>query len=45
MQRDAGALHGHVGSCSHGDSDLRLRESGRVVDAVSGHGDGAALLL
>ena len=36
-QGDAATFHGDVGSRAHGDSDLRLRQRGRVVDAVSGH--------
>ncbi len=44
-QRDARALDGHVRARAHGDAHLRLRQRRRVVDAVTGHGDDAALAL
>src|SRR5271155_5220790 len=44
-QRDPRALHRDVGPCPHRDSDLRLRESRRVVDTVSRHRDDPALRL
>ena len=44
-QRDAGALHRHVGAGAHRDADVGLRQRRRVVDAVAGHGDHAALGL
>jgi len=31
--------------CAHSDSHVRLREGGRVADAVADHGDDAALAL
>ena len=43
-QRDAGALHRHVGAGAHRDADVGLRQRRRVVDAVAGHGDALALL-
>jgi hypothetical protein len=40
------ALFGHVGAGDpHGDADIGALERGRVVDAVSGHGDDVALAL
>ena len=42
-QRHAGALHGDVGAGAHRDADVGLGKRGRVVDAVAGHGDDAAL--
>src|ERR1039458_1383686 len=36
-QGDAGALHRHVGTCAHRNSDLSLAEGGCVVDTVAGH--------
>ena len=42
-QRDAGALHGHVGAGAHGDADVGLGERRRVVDAVARHRHDAAL--
>jgi hypothetical protein len=42
-QGHAGALHGDVGAGAHGDADIGGGERGRVVDAVAGHGDDAAL--
>ena len=42
-QRDAGALDGDFGAGAHGDADIGLGQRGRVVDAVAGHGDDAAL--
>ena len=44
-QRDLSAVHRHVGSRSHGDAHVCLRQGRRVVDAVSGHGDDAAFFL
>ena len=44
-QGDAAALHGDVGAGAHGDAHVGLRERGRVVDAVAGHGDHSSLLL
>ena len=44
-QRDLGAVHRHVGSRSHGDAHVCLRQGRRVVDAVSGHGDDASFFL
>ena len=43
-QRDAGAFDRDVGSRPHGDADVGGGERRRVVDAVAGHGDDAALL-
>ena len=40
-----GALHGDVGAGAHGDADVGRGERRRVVDAVAGHGDDAALRL
>ncbi len=37
-ERDAGALHGHVGAGAHGDADVGLGEGGGIVDAVARHG-------
>ena len=42
-QRDAGALHRDVGAGAHGDADVGRGERRRVVDAVAGHRDDAAL--
>ena len=36
-QRDACALHRHVGARAHRDADVRLRERGGVIDAVARH--------
>ena len=44
-ERDGRALHGDVGAGAHGDADLGLRERRRIVDAVAGHRDKAALVL
>jgi len=44
-ERDGRALHGDVGAGAHGDTDLRLRERRRIVDAVAGHRDKPALVL
>ena len=44
-QRDAGALDRDVGARAHGDADVGGGERRRVVDAVAGHGDLAALRL
>jgi hypothetical protein len=30
-QRHAGVFHGHIGTGTHGDADLRLREGGSVI--------------
>ena len=35
--------HGHVGAGAHGDADIGGGQRRRVVDAVAGHGDHAAL--
>ena len=43
QQRDAGALDGDVGAGAHGDADIGRGQRRRVVDAVAGHGDHAAL--
>ncbi len=43
QQRDAGALDGDVGAGAHGDADVGGGQRRRVVDAVAGHGDDAAL--
>ena len=45
QQRDAGALDRHVGARAHGDADIGCGQRRRVVDAVAGHGDDAALRL
>src|SRR5215469_481316 len=45
QQGDAGALHGDVGSGSHGNANLGLGECGGVVDTVASHRDGPSLLL
>ena len=42
-QRDAGALDGDVGAGAHGDADVGRGQRRRVVDAVAGHRDDAAL--
>ena len=42
-QRHAGALHRDVGAGAHRDADIGGGERRRVVDAVAGHGDDAAL--
>ncbi len=42
-QRDAGALHRHVGAGAHRDADVGGGQRGRIVDAVAGHRDDAAL--
>ena len=44
-QGDAGAFDGDVGAGAHGDADIGRGEGGRIVDAVTGHGDDAALAL
>ena len=44
QQRHAGAFHGDVGAGAHGDADIGGGQRRRVVDAVAGHGDDAALL-
>ena len=44
-QRDAGALDGDVGAGAHGDADIGGGQRRRIVDAVAGHGDDAALGL
>ncbi len=44
-QRDAGALHRHVGAGAHRDADVGLRQRRRVVDAVAGHRDATPLAL
>src|SRR5579863_1593846 len=44
-ESDSGAFDGDVGSRPHGDSDVGLRQSGRVVDAVTGHGNDVAFGL
>jgi hypothetical protein len=43
QQRDAGAFDGDIGAGAHGDADIGGGERRRVVDAVAGHGDDAAL--
>ena len=42
-QRDAGAFHRDVGAGAHGDADVGCGQRRRVVDAVAGHRDDAAL--
>ena len=44
-QRDARAFDGDVGSRSHGDADIGLRERGSVVHSVACHGDDVAFGL
>ena len=44
-ERDGRALHRDVGARAHRDADVGLRERRRVVDAVAGHRDDAALAL
>ena len=44
-ERDAGALHRDVGAGAHRDADVGLGQRRRVVDAVAGHRDDAALGL
>ena len=44
-QDDVGGLNRHVGAGADRNPDVRLRECGRVVDAVAHHGDLAALGL
>ena len=39
------ALHRDIGTGAHRNADLRLRQSRRVIDPVSGHRDDPALLL
>jgi hypothetical protein len=39
------AVHRHVGAGAHGDADIGLGQRRRVVDAVAGHRDDAALGL
>jgi hypothetical protein len=41
--RDAGALHRHIGAGAHRDADVRGGQRGGVVDSVAGHRDHAAL--
>lgn len=43
-QRDARALHGHVGAGTHGDTDVGFTQSRCVIDAVASHGDVFAFL-
>ena len=43
QQRDAGALDGDVGAGAHGDADIGGGQRRRIVDAVAGHRDDAAL--
>ena len=43
-QRDARALHGHVGAGTHGDTDFGFTQSRCVIDAVASHGDVIAFL-
>jgi hypothetical protein len=45
QKRDAGTLHGDIGARAHRDSDGRFGQSGRVVDAVSGHRNDFAAAL
>ena len=42
-QRDARALHGHVGAGAHRNPDFGFAQGGRIVDAVAGHRDVLAL--
>ena len=42
-ERDARALHGHVGAGAHRNPDFGFAQGGGVVDAVAGHGDVLAL--
>ena len=44
-QGDAGAFHRDIGAGAHGDADLGLGERRRIIDAVTRHGDEAALIL
>src|SRR6516162_929584 len=44
-QCDPGAFDGHVGAGSHGDADVSLGQSGRVIDSVPGHGHKPSLRL
>ena len=44
-ERDAGAFHRDIRAGAHGDADIGCGESGRVVDAVAGHGDDASCCL
>ena len=39
------AVHRHVGPSAHRDTDVRLGESRRIIDAVAGHGDDATFFL
>ena len=42
-ERDAGAFDRDIGAGAHGDADVGGSERRRVVDAVAGHGDDAAV--
>ena len=44
-ERDVGGLDRDVGARADGEAEVGLRERGRVVDAVAGHRDDAALVL
>ena len=37
--------HGDIGAGTHGDAHLSLRQCGRVIDPISGHGDDVTLAL
>src|SRR3546814_20890482 len=42
---NAGALDRDVGAGAHGDADIGLRQSRRIIHAVAGHGDDTAFGL
>ena len=42
---DDRAFHRDVSACTHGNADIRFGQGGRIVDAISGHGDYRTLLL
>src|SRR3546814_16227934 len=42
---NAGALDRDVGAGAHGDADIGLRQSRRIIHAVAGHGDDPAFGL
>ncbi len=44
-QGDSGTFHGDVSAGAHGYSYLGLRQSGCIVDAVTGHGNNLPLFL
>ena len=44
-KNDVAGLNGYVGPCPDGDAEIGLRESGRIIDAITDKGDALLFFL